>query len=163
MAETGNHEVEHPTGWPEPRLFAPAPAVYNPRQQEIHDTIASGPRGSVRGPLAIWLHRPVLAAEAQALGYYRSHDTAPALWLSKLAILTMARHWSIEYEWAAHRREALKAGLSPALMVAIRLGDAPPCTDAEEEIVHALARAVLETRGGADGLYARAVAASGHG
>ena len=38
------------------------------RQKQVYDVIASGPRGNVRGPLAIWLHRVDLADKAQALG-----------------------------------------------------------------------------------------------
>ena len=82
------------TDWPEQRLPAPDPANYDARQQQIHDDIASGPRGGVRGPLAVWLHRPELAARAQDLGRYCRYDTSLEPRLSELAILTMARHWS---------------------------------------------------------------------
>ena len=143
------------------RLPAPDPASYSPRQREIHDAIASGPRGSVRGPLAIWLHRPELAARAQELGRYCRYDSALPPQLSELAILTMARHWGAEYEWAAHKPEALKAGLSSEVIEAIRTHAAPPYADAAERVVHAVARAVLETRELPDALYAEAVAILG--
>jgi 4-carboxymuconolactone decarboxylase len=146
------------TGWPEARLAAPDPSAYTPRQQEIHDAIASGPRGGVRGPLAIWLHRPELAATAQALGRYCRYDTALEPRLSELAILTMARHWSAEYEWAAHKHEALKAGLSADVIEAIRTHQIPPYADAQEELVHSFARAVLENREISDALYEKACA-----
>ena len=38
------------------------------RQKQIHDEIVSGPRGQVRGPMAVWLYRPELADRAQRLG-----------------------------------------------------------------------------------------------
>lgn len=145
------------------RLEAPDPASYSPRQREIHDAIASGPRGNVRGPLAIWLHRPELAARAQELGRYCRYDSSLPPRLSELAILTMARHWSAEYEWAAHKPEALKAGLSPEVVEAIRTHARPPYADEAERIVHAVARSVLETRQVPDALYAEAVAVLGQG
>ena len=40
------------------------------RQKQVYDAIVSGPRGRVRGPLAVWLHRPELASKAQKLGQY---------------------------------------------------------------------------------------------
>lgn len=145
------------------RLSAPDPATYNDRQSAIHEAIASGPRGGVRGPLAIWLHRPELAARAQELGRYCRYESSLEPRLSELAILTMARHWAAEYEWAAHKREALKAGLSPEVVEAIRIGHAPPYGDGSERVVHAVARAVLETRALSDDLYAEAVATLGEG
>ena len=39
-------------------------------QKEIHDTIVSGPRGHVVGPLRIWLNNPGLARSAQTVGEY---------------------------------------------------------------------------------------------
>ena len=50
------------------RLPVPAPDEMSAEQRAVHDRIASGPRGGVRGPLALWLHRPELADNAQALG-----------------------------------------------------------------------------------------------
>ena len=148
---------------PAQRLPAPDPARYTARQREVHDAIASGPRGGVRGPLAVWLHRPELAARAQELGRYCRYDSALEPRLSELAILTMARHWRAAYEWAAHEPEALKAGLSPEVVEAIRTGAQPPYGDAAERVVHAVARAVLETQEVPDALYAEAVETLGEG
>ena len=43
------------------RLPALDQAKMNKRQKEIYDDIVSGPRGNVRGPLAVWLYRAELA------------------------------------------------------------------------------------------------------
>lgn len=149
------------TQWPEQRLPAPDPTTYSDRQQQIHDAIVQGPRGGVRGPLAVWLHRPELAARAQELGRYCRYDTSLDPRLSELAILTMARHWGAEFEWCSHKPEALKAGLSPELVEAIRIKAPPPYADDAERIVHAVARSTLEQRGLSDALYAEAVAVLG--
>lgn len=143
--------------WPEPRLAAPDPGSYSDRQQEIHDQIASGPRGAVRGPLAIWLHRPELAARAQDLGRYCRYDTALAPHLSELAILVTGRVFGSEYEWQIHKDHALKAGLDAGLIEAIRLKRRPEFSDPEQELVHDIACAAHETRNVDDALYARAI------
>ncbi|QEW19507.1 Carboxymuconolactone decarboxylase family protein [Marinibacterium anthonyi] len=145
------------TNWPEQRLSAPDPATYTDRQRAIHEAIASGPRGGVRGPLAVWLHRPELAARAQDLGRYCRYESALEPRLSELAILTMARHWGAEYEWFAHKPPALQAGLSPDLVEALRTGAEPPYGDDEERVTHLVAVSVLTSRDVPDALYAEAV------
>lgn len=147
--------------WTDQRLPAPDPAHYDQRQQDIHDAIVNGPRGSVRGPLAVWLHRPELAAHAQDLGRYCRYDTLLDPKLSELAILVTARVFRSEYEWQIHKEFALKAGLSPDVIEAIRLNQRPNFDDHEQEVVHDIARAAHEQRHVDDALYARAVAVIG--
>ncbi len=98
------------------------PQQLNDAQRVVYDRIANGPRKGVRGPLAIWLHRPELAECAQALGRYCRYDSCLEPRLSELAILLMGRHWLAEYEWAAHKPFALEAGLAPEIIDAIRDG-----------------------------------------
>ena len=78
-----------------PRIPTPALDAMTPAQRAVHDTIAGGPRGGVRGPLAVWLQRPQLAATAQALGQYCRYDSSLPPRLSELAILCMARAWAV--------------------------------------------------------------------
>ncbi|WP_372921772.1 carboxymuconolactone decarboxylase family protein [Roseovarius sp.] len=143
--------------WPVQRLSAPDPATYSSRQQEIHDLIASGPRGDVRGPLAIWLHRVELAATAQKLGQYCRYDSALGPKLSELAILVTGRVFGSEYEWHAHKPHALKAGLDPTVIEAIRINAEPTFHDPEEQIIYDIATAAHRTRDVDDTLYARGV------
>jgi 4-carboxymuconolactone decarboxylase len=143
--------------WPEQRLPAPDPSSYDARQQQIHDAIASGPRGGVRGPLAVWLHRPELAARAQDLGRYCRYDTTLTAKQSELAILVTGRVFGSEYEWQTHKGFALKAGLSAEVIEAIRLNQTPAFDDPTLAIVHDVARSALERRDVDDALYRRAV------
>ena len=64
-----------------------------------HDAIASGPRGQVVEPLAVWLNRPALADKTQQLGRYCRHDSSLPPRLSELAILVTARIWDATFEW----------------------------------------------------------------
>jgi 4-carboxymuconolactone decarboxylase len=146
---------------PPQRLAPPDPSTYSPRQQEIADMIKSGPRGVVRGPLAVWLHRPELAAKAQDLGRYCRYETTLGPKLSELAILVTARIYRSEYEWQAHKTHALNAGLEPEIVEAIRLNRIPDFTDPEESVVHDVARGAHAERRIDDGLYGRALAVLG--
>ena len=71
-------------------------------QKEIHDTIVSGPRGHVVGPLRIWLNNPGLARSAQSVGEYARYGTSLSKGLSELAIITTGRSLVIAFEWEHH-------------------------------------------------------------
>ncbi|MBJ3778034.1 carboxymuconolactone decarboxylase family protein [Acuticoccus mangrovi] len=143
------------------RVVTLDPATLSDRQREVYEAIASGPRGGVRGPLAVWLERPELADHAQALGRYCRYDSSLPPRLSELAILVTARHWSAEYEWQAHKPHALKAGLSLAIVEAIRDGAEPPFEAEDEAATYAFATALLATKRVPEPVWTRAVAALG--
>ena len=139
------------------------PATLDAEQQAVHDVIAAGPRGSLRGPLAVWLRRPKLASQAQALGQYCRFDSSLDKRLSELAILVTARVWGSEFEWWAHKAHALDAGLAPGAIEAIRTHQAPRLTDPEEQAVYDVAMTLNRVRKLDDALYARALAVLGEG
>lgn len=143
------------------RLPALDPARLTAEQQAVHDRIAAGPRGEVRGPLAVWLRRPELANRAQALGEYCRYNTSLGNRLSELAILVTARLWGAEFEWFAHKRHALDAGLPAAIIEAIRTHQPPPFETPEDQAVHDVATTLNTTRRLDDALYARALATLG--
>ena len=145
------------------RLPELSPGEMTPEQKQVYDAILAGPRGQVRGPLAVWLHRPELAARAQALGAYCRYNSSLPKRLSELAILVTARHWGAEFEWFAHRKHALDAGLSEQVIEAIRKGKTPNFGDAEERTVFDIAVAIYRDRRLADALYARGVEVLGEG
>lgn len=122
-------------------------------QRPVYDRIANGPRKGVRGPLAIWLHRPELAECAQALGRYCRYDTCLEPRLSELAILMMGRHWLAEYEWAAHKPFALEAGLAPDIIDAIRDDQQPAFENADEALVYRFIRELHAHREISSSLY----------
>lgn len=123
-------------------------------QRAVYDAIATGPRKGVRGPLAVWLHRPQLADRAQALGRYCRYDSSIPPRLSELAILLIGRHWLAEYEWAAHKPFALEAGLSMDVINAIRDGLEPDFINRDEALIYAFMNQLHEQRTIDDALYA---------
>lgn len=144
------------------RLAPPDMTALSQEQRRVHDLIASGPRGRVRGPLAIWLHRPELAERAQALGAYCRYGSSLSPRLSELAILTMARLWSAEFEWWAHKPPAQAAGLEPAIIEALRTGAAPEFgADAEASVVHRVVMELTQDRSLTRALHNEALATLG--
>ena len=139
------------------RLASPNPATMTAEQKVVHDAIANGPRGGVRGPLAIWLHRPQLADTAQQLGKYCRYDTSLPPRLSELAILTTARIWNAAYEWQAHVPHALAAGLSQHIIDALADDIEPAFTNDDELIVYDLTRELNNTRALSDRTFNRAI------
>jgi len=129
-------------------------------QRSAHHAIVSGPRGAVRGPLAVWLHRPELAYTAQALGRYCRYETSLPPRLSELAILVLARVWGSEYEWYVHKPLALQAGVSPQIVEAIR-NETPVFGDAAEAAVYTFLVDLHRDRKVSDAMYAEAVAQLG--
>jgi 4-carboxymuconolactone decarboxylase len=113
-----------------------------PRQRQIHDSVVSGPRGSLEGPLAAWLASPEFADRAQSLGLFCRFESSYPPQLSELAILTVAAHWKSEFEWHAHAPIALGAGLSPTIVEAIRTGE-KPSLDPSAAAVYAFATELL--------------------
>ena len=51
-----------------------------------------------------------------------------------MAILITAKRWSAQFEWYAHRRLALDAGLDPAVADAIEAGARPALDDAADAV-----------------------------
>lgn len=129
-----------------------------PAQRSVHDAIASGPRKGVRGPLAVWLHRPELAQHAQALGRYCRYETSLPPRLSELAILVLARTWGSEYEWYVHKPIALAAGVSPGVVEAIRTRATPVFDHAAEATIYQFLTDLHRDRVVSDAVYADAVA-----
>jgi 4-carboxymuconolactone decarboxylase len=127
------------------------------RQKQVYDAIVSGPRGQVRGPLAIWLHRPELASKAQKLGQYCRYDSALPPRLSELAILTTARIWNAAFEWQAHVSHALAGGITPAVIASLEIDETPQFDNADEAVVYAFSRELNMTRAVTDETFDRTI------
>jgi len=131
------------------------------RQKEVYAAIVTGPRGNVRGPLAIWLHRVDLADKAQALGQYCRYNSLLEPRLSELAILTTARIWDATFEWQAHLSPALAAGLAPSVIDSLLADKLPIFTAEDEALVYEFSRELNINREVSDDLYERSVSILG--
>mgnify|MGYP000583770800 CR=1 FL=1 len=125
-------------------------------QREAVEEVISGPRGKVPAPMQAWLRNPELARRAQRLGALLRFDTGLGQELTELAILVCAAHWRSHYEWTAHRKLALQAGLDEAVIEALLEGRRPDFHTDRHEIVHRTASELMTTSRLSDATYADA-------
>ena len=137
------------------------PDEMTPAQRRVADAAASGKRGRVPAPLRAWLHSPEMGNRAQSLGEFIRYDTSLGPILSELAILVTARFWTSQYEWYAHKREGLKAGIDPAIIDAIATRRMPDLPDPKMAAVYAYATALHTHHLVPPDIHATAVAALG--
>jgi 4-carboxymuconolactone decarboxylase len=95
-----------------PRYEQQDEAKLNPVQRRIWDDCKAGPRGSVPPPVHVWLKSPGLADFAHRLGAHVRFGTPYTPKQTEIAILCTARYWTAQFEWAAHVRLGLQAGLT---------------------------------------------------
>jgi 4-carboxymuconolactone decarboxylase len=138
------------------------PAVPTPEQAAVMAEAVAGKRGKVPAPMTGWLPNPELARRAQRLGELLRFDTDLSPALTEIAILVCARHWTSHYEWTAHKRLALAAGVDPRTIADIAARKPGPfLRDAREETVFAVAATLLAQTRLDDALYARGIAVLG--
>jgi 4-carboxymuconolactone decarboxylase len=141
----------------------------SPEQESLKNSIIGGKRGkdrvlteftyadgSLRGPFNPWLHSPEVGENAQKLGESLRFNSALPPTLRELAIISVAVHWRAQYEWWAHKRIALKEGLSEQVVDAIKAGETPPETEPGVRAVTAFVRELLTTGKVSDATYAAA-------
>ncbi|MEP9375344.1 carboxymuconolactone decarboxylase family protein [Aquabacter sp. CN5-332] len=126
-------------------------------QLKVADAAIAGKRGRIPAPLRAWIHSPEFGGRAQHLGEFLRYGTAMGPQLSELAILVTARCWTSQYEWFAHKREALKAGLDPAIVDAIAQRRTPVFSSAAQQAVYDYALTMHEKRHIPEDVHAAAV------
>jgi 4-carboxymuconolactone decarboxylase len=130
-------------------------------QAAVVAALMAGPRGGTRGPFAALLRSPVVADRVQALGeHLRFRSSIPPA-LNELAILVTAREWTAQFEWYAHHRLAMEAGLPAAIAAAIAAGQEPPGMDADQRLVWTFCTELHRDRGVCDATYAATAARFG--
>jgi 4-carboxymuconolactone decarboxylase len=133
------------------------PSEMTEAQRKAYEGIISGPRGGARGPFNALLRSPDLADRVQRVGeYVRFKSSIPAR-LNELAILVVARHWTAQYEWYAHRELAMKAGLDPKIADAIAERKRPADMKEDEAAVYDFCSELHEKKSVSDAAYANAL------
>jgi 4-carboxymuconolactone decarboxylase len=124
-----------------------------PEQKTMLEHLFAGERGGANGPFNVTLRSPVVGDLAQKLGAeLRFHSSLPNK-LNELAIIMTARFWSAQYEWTAHKRNAIKAGLNPAIVDAIATGKRPTGMQPDEEAVYNFGNELLKNRDVSDASF----------
>jgi 4-carboxymuconolactone decarboxylase len=74
----------------------------------------------LRGPGGIRLHSTRTVEPTNIIADYLRHEAAYGPKVREIAILTVAREMDSQFEWAAHEPEALKVGVAPNVVDAIK-------------------------------------------
>jgi 4-carboxymuconolactone decarboxylase len=134
------------------------PAEMTDSQKDLVKSIQSGPRAKVAGsaansgggtvgsPFNVFLRSPELGEHLQQVGSYIRFRSSLGFKLNELAILMVARHWTSQYEWFAHHRLALQAGLDPEIAEAISKSERPKKMGPDEALIYEFTTELLETK-----------------
>jgi len=122
-------------------------------QKRLADTIFASRTGRIIGPMNAWLRSPKLAERALPFGQFCRWEAKVDQRLRELAIIVVARHWSSQIEWGAHKPEALQYGIAPSVVDAIEERRQPVFERHDEAVVYAYVRELLETRAVCDATY----------
>lgn len=126
-------------------------------QKKYFDQLMSGPvsatgsaavvKGSntLGAPFNIWLRSPKLAESFRAVSEQIRFNSSLPLRLNEFAILITAQKWSSPYEWYAHHRLALRAGLNPRIADQLAQGIKPQGMGNEEEAIYDFVTELLAT------------------
>jgi 4-carboxymuconolactone decarboxylase len=132
-----------------------------PAQQTMIENLLAGERRGTGGPFNVLLRSPEIGDLAQKFGAgVRFHSSLPKK-LNELGIIITARYWTAQFEWNAHKRAALAAGLSPAIVDAIAAGRRPASMQPDEEAVYNFGTELLRTKQVSDATFQAATKAVG--
>lgn len=135
-------------------------------QKVVYDAIKGGPRskiantaaakpGPLGGPFNIMLRSPAVGNLVQALGGELRFKSSIPSKLNELAIMVTARYWTSQYEWYAHCRLAIEAGLDPAKAKDVAENRRPANMDDDEAMIYDFSRELHETKGVSDANFKR--------
>ncbi|QHJ01428.1 carboxymuconolactone decarboxylase family protein [Xylophilus rhododendri] len=117
----------------------------------------AAPRSVGAGPWVPLLRSPEFLNRLQRAGAYLRYESALEPRISEFVILLTSRHWSNQYEWFAHEKLALKAGLKPEIAKAVAEGRRPTGMAADEEMIYDFIDELHRNRSVSDVNYQRVV------
>lgn len=128
--------------------------------RQHYDTVV-GPQSrtlvGLRGPSGIWLHSPRLAGYVRLANQYLRFEAALGRRLTELAILVTARELDSQFEWTAHEPAALKEGLEPRIIDAVKHRRPVTGLGKKEALIVNFGRELFRTRKLRSQTFARAV------
>ena len=142
------------------RLPLPRREQLDDAGRRTHDSLADPNGGTIkglRGPGGILLHGPELSRHARPLNRYLRHEAELGARVRELAILTTAREFDSQFEWAAHEPEALSEGISAEIVEVIKHRRETNDLDEADAVVIELGREIFGARRVASATFARAL------
>lgn len=109
-------------------------------QQAYDRASRPGVIAGLQGPAGLQLQSPGIASHLSALNTYLRFNAGLSARVREIAILATAREMDSHFEWVAHDGEALKEGVAPEVIDAIRSRRSTDGLDEEAALVITLAR-----------------------
>ena len=143
----------------ESRLNPLAPDALDADQRALYDAVRTSPRaqgsmgrlltrddGSLVGPFDAWLRSPVLGALFERAGMALRMETVAPAAAREVAILVVARAWSADFEWWAHRQVVRSEGVPEGVVDAIAQRRPLPTDDPAINAAHDVAAELVYKR-----------------
>ena len=150
-----------------PRLAPQTFDTLTDDQRVLWDNITTGPRGNPErehgglagsdgaliGPFNALFQSPEIGDAIQKLGAAIRYQTSLPADLLEVAICTMGGHWRANFEFWAHARLAVNAGVSDEAIDAIRDGGAPDFGNDQHQTIYQFGRELIENQRVSDQTY----------
>ncbi len=123
-----------------------------PEQQDVWNSIIASrgdparlvaDHGGLVGPFNAMVSSPTIGGRMAALGEAIRFSSTVDARLLELAIITVGAHWRSNFEWWAHSRLAIDAGIDPAIIDALASGQAPDFANEDERTIHRFTSSLL--------------------
>lgn len=137
-----------------PRLPEIDATKLSPEQRAIYDRMIRE-RGHMRGPFAVWLRNAELCENTLKLQEMFASRVKLERRLLELMILVAARSANAQYAWFIHEPHALKFGVSPEIVQAIRERRTPDFSRDDERLVYDITLELNTTRALSEATYRR--------
>ncbi|MEM7322213.1 MAG: carboxymuconolactone decarboxylase family protein [Actinomycetota bacterium] len=123
-----------------------------PEQKEVWDALVAsrgnptglvGPDGGLVGPFNSMVSSPIIGKRISALGAKIRFENSVDNRLLELAICTVGAHWRSNFEFWAHGRMAVDAGIDQAVIDALAAGETPTFAHDDEACVYDFAKQLV--------------------
>lgn len=131
------------------------------QQKPFAEAVAKLPPGDpnavLNGPFNALLRSPVLGQRMVELGvgYLNAQTTVPVR-LNEFAMLIATAPWRTRYVWLIHEPKAMRNGLSPDIIAALKNDRRPPKMAEDEAVVYDFVTELINRKKISDPTFARA-------
>jgi 4-carboxymuconolactone decarboxylase len=136
-------------------------AEMTPEQARVAATLRASPRKGLPGPFHALLRSPELCDRVRHLGDFIRYENTLSPALRELVVLVVARFFTAQFEWQAHKRHGIAAGLDPSIADAIERGERPPKLSDEEALVYDFVHQLFHDKDVEDATWVKAIARYG--
>jgi len=131
------------------RLPLPKREALDEQGKRVYDSVLDPKRPTLagfQGPAGIWLHSPRVGEPFREMNRILRNEVPLEPRLRELAILVTAREFDSQFEWTAHEPVALKEGLDPGILDAVKFRKAVSGAPEKEAAIIAFGRELFRDR-----------------